>query len=491
MSSTPTKLPVFLGVEMTPTGANIAAVTEAGEILAEVVAPYTSIQIGNSKTVREQDPQVWWDAVRMGLGQMIGKLRTLVASAAQLKAVCVCGVPGDILILDRNRSPLRPAILAADARAVDQIVSLSYIGQEHRRKLGTTFHPTDPLAKIAWIKENEPDLYDNAIFCHQADYIAMMLTSGSLVTEYSLATLTGCDSITEAWPDWIDYEMHLGVRERLPSLKPLGTQIGPVSKQASGLTGLPPSVVVILGASADTAGFLSSGVKKIGDCHTVIDKHISIHGISTKMQTHNQIQWYRLPGQRWYFATRCVTGAEWASVWFNEETTRAIRAKAEEALPTEYIAYPNVTGGETFPFTSNTAEGFITPATDNHAVQFAACLQGTAFFERLCYRRLQKIVDLPASGADIYTSGVLSRDDFWMQCRADVTARTNRRMQATNGVTFGAAIIAASHHHHGIDKASAAMVHIDRSFYPDTAKHALYNEHFQTFVDMMEQQGYQ
>lgn len=490
MSSTPITSPVFLGVQMTPSGVNIAAVSEEGEILAEVSSPYTSIQIGNSRTVHEQDPTVWWNAVRMGLGQMIGKLRTLITGAAQLKAICISGTPGDLVILDRRYEPIRPAILASDARGVDQIVPLSYVGQEHRRKLGMVFQPTDPLAKIVWIKENEPDLYDNAIFCHQVDYIVRMLTGAPLVTEYSLATLTGCDPVAEHWPDWIDYEMHLGVRERLPVLKPLGTPIGTIARQVSSTTGLPTTMIVVLGSSADTAAFLSSGAKKIGDCHTILDDRIAIHGICMKMATHPQILWYRLPGQRWYFATRCATGTEWVRAWFNDETRQSAREQVAENLPTDYIAYPNVAGGETFPFFSTVAEGFITPATANHAVQYAACLQGTAFFELLCYRKLQKIVDLPPSGSDVYTSGPWSRDDFWMQCRADVTARTNRRMQATNGVTFGAAMIAAAHHHRGLDKASSAMIHIDHSFYPDTEKHAIYIEHFEGFVSMMEQQGY-
>lgn len=489
-STTPTKSPVFLGVQMTPKAACIAAVTDDGNILTEVTSPYATAQLPNPKGIFEQDPNVWWEAVRLGIGHTLGKLRQCVASSSQLKAISVCGQPGDLVILDRSLRVFRPAILAVDARAADQIIPLNRLGKEHRTKLGLTFQPTDPLAKMVWIKEHEPDLYDNAVFCHQVDYIVMMLTSLPPVTEYSLAALTGCDSIAEAWPDWIDYDMHLGVRERLPVLRPQGTPVGNVSKAASAACGLPLSMQVVLGTTSSTAGFLSSGARKVGDCYTSLDENMTIHGISTHMVPHPQVFASRLPGRRWYYSTKCVAGAAWMNAWFDEETRKNIMPQAEASLPTEYIAYPNVTGGETFPFNSSTAEGFITPATDNHIVQFAACLQGTALFERLCYRKLQKLMELSSNG-DVYAGGPWNRYDFWMQCRADILSRTLRRMHATNGVTFGAAMLAAAGSHFpDLEKTSQTMVRIDKSFYPDSEKQEAYNECFQTFLEMMEQQGY-
>ena len=155
------------------------------------------------------------------------------------------------------------------------------------------------------------------------------------------------------------------------------------------------------------------------------------------------------------------------------------------------MAYPNVAKEESFPFVSNSAEGFITPATEDRIEQFASCVQGTAFFEQLCYQKLSRLAGLQGSLGDLYTSGEHSNSNVWMQCRADVTGRINRRMRGQSGAAFGTAMIAAlGSEFRALEDVADAMLAVDATFFPNPEKHSQYSELYAKFSDLMEEQGY-
>ncbi|MDR1054077.1 MAG: FGGY-family carbohydrate kinase, partial [Planctomycetaceae bacterium] len=393
-----TSLPaVFIGVHLDATRVNVSAVSETGEILAETYSPFAPHNPITSRKHIEINPEIWWESTRIAIGSMINQLRTKVASPSQLKAISVCCNPGSLVIVDRAGVPAMPAILSEDSRAIDQVKSLNYHGQEYCNRLGFQFKPDSPLAKIAWIKENLPELYENVCFLHQADYIVGKLKGKADSTEYSLAMKTGCDLSEENWPDWLDYDMHLGVRDKLPHLVSLGEKIGTVSQKASSSTGLPTGISVVMGTTSQTAAFLASGARRAGDFSVALQKGMTISGISQRIMHDplEQMVVYKLPGNKWLFSVESNTGAEWVNVWFGQDSFSELEVQAKELLPTTYIAYPNVTKGELFPFNTSSAEGFISPATDNKLAQFASCLQGTAMFERYCYQKLDVMASSP------------------------------------------------------------------------------------------------
>ncbi len=494
MSTAPTKAAVFIGVHLAPERVNVAVVTEDGTILVETNAPYAVLH--NPITVKgrlEINPEVWWDATRLAIGQMINQLRPKVASPAQLKGICVCGDPGSLVIIDKRGTPLIPAILPEDTRATEQVVSLNYLGLEHCSKIGFKFKPEHAIAKIAWIKENLPELYETAYFAHQTDFVVGMLKGETDVTEYSLAMFTGCDLLDECWPDWLDYDMHLSVRERLPRLVPLGRPIGKVSTKASSLTGLPAGIPVVMGTTSDTASFLASGARRPGDFYTILHDGTSISGISPKLMhaPAGQIRVFKLPNRTWFFTTESRTGAGWVNAWFPDGTFAEIETQAQALLPSDYLAYPNAKKGESFPFNSGGAEGFISPATDNRVVQFASCLQGTGLFERLCYQKLDRLAEQRGTHGDIYSGGPWSACDSWMQCRADITGRVNRRMVGMAGAAFGAAMMAAlGVHFPSLEDTAEAMIRVDKVFFPNPDRVGIYSDRYASFLQLMEEQGY-
>jgi xylulokinase len=366
-------------------------------------------------------------------------------------------------------------------------------GREHCAKLGFQFRTEDPLAKIAWLKDNNPKMYEDARFVHQADFIIGRLKGLPDVTEFSFAARTGCDLLDGCWPDWLDYDMYLSVRDRLPLLMHLGEKVGTVSAKASSATGLPTGMNIVMGTTSVIAAFLASGARKEGDLHTVLGRHISISGISAAMirSPQDQIRSNKLPGQKWSFSVNSQTGTEWIKTWFPEGTFEELAPVSDAKLPNNHLAYPNVLREETFPFVSNSAEGFITPATEDKREQFASCLQGTALFERLCYQKLSRLAKIHGATGDIYTGGAYCTSDVWMQCRADVTGRINRRMKGQSSAAFGTAMIAAlGSEFRSLEDVADAMLAVDATFFPNPEKHSQYSELYAKFCDLMDEQGY-
>lgn len=250
---------------------------------------------------------------------------------------------------------------------------------------------------------------------------------------------------------------------------------------------------VILGATSSVAEFIASGARKVGDFQTTLEDHLTISGISPRLirSPQNQIVVHKLPDRAWSFSVESRTGAEWIKSWFSEGAFEELEPKAQKLLPCSYIVYPNVTKGETFPFVSTSAEGFISPATDDKEVQFATCLQGTALFERYCYEKLDSLADISETRGNIYTGGKWTSSDFWMQCRADVMGRINRRMKGHGGTAFGTAMIAAlGNMFHSIEELADAMLTVEGSFFPNPELHAQYSDFYNNFCTLMEEQGY-
>ena len=287
--------------------------------------------------------------------------------------------------------------------------------------------------------------------------------------------------------------MYLSVRDRLPLLMHLGEKVGTVSAKASSATGLPSGMTIVLGTTSVTAAFLASGARKEGDLHTVLAKHLTISGISSTMirSPQDQVRINKLPGKKWSFSVKSRTGTEWITAWFAEGVFAELEPSTANRLPCKYLAYPNVSREETFPFSSNSAEGFITPATEDRAVQFASCLQGAALFELFCYQKLNRLSGTLETSGDIYTGGEWSNSDVWMQCRADVTGRLNRRMRGRSDAAFGTAMIAAlGSVFSSLEEAADAMLEVDATFFPDPEKNAQYAELYTVFCDLMNEQGY-
>ena len=510
------KEPIVIGVDLGTGGVRAVAATVDGQVLAAASeafpdgppepasapapapapasapapAPVTaSVPAPAPQGWHEQDATAWWPVSARVLGQLVQTLQARGIGPEALCGLAVDGTSGTVVALDADATPLRAAIMYNDARAEVEAEALNALAGPWCERLGYRFAASFALAKIAWIRQHEPEVFRRtAVFAHQADYLVACLLGEGVVTDYSNALKTGYDIQQDTWPDWLGALN--GVLERLPPVVAPGTVLGRVGRQAARSTGLPAGLPVVAGATDGTAACLASGVRRIGDCNTTLGTTLVFKALSAHPVRHPDglLYSHKLPGGRWLPGAASNTGGEWIGAEFPGENPAALDARAAVRLPVDVLAYPLVRQGERFPFLSAAARGLLPDPGLAPGTRYAACLQGTALVERLAYQVLEEATG--TAGGAVYTTGGGSRSAVWTQLRADVTGRPYYRPVCPESA-FGSAVLAAAGTVYEDPWAAVdAMVRIDRTFAPGLACRPRYDALYGRLQEHLQSRGW-
>lgn len=175
----------LLGYDIGSSSVKAALVeTQTGRIAASAFYPKTEMPISAPKAGwAEQDPELWWQNLRLATADV---LRQTGAKGEDVEAIGISYQMHGLVLVNRERKPLRPAIIWCDSRAVPY-------GQQALKDLGKDYclghllnSPGNFTAsKLAWVRENEPDIFNKVFrFMLPGDYIAMRLT-GEMQTTVS------------------------------------------------------------------------------------------------------------------------------------------------------------------------------------------------------------------------------------------------------------------------------------------------------------------
>ena len=157
---------------------------ESGEIASSAFYPEKEAPIMSVKTGwAEQDPQMWWENAKLSLKKVMNETG---AKGEDILAIGISYQMHGLVCVDKAHKVLRPSIIWCDSRAVPY-------GERAFRDLGAELCLGHLLnspgnftaAKLAWVKENEPALFDRIDkIMLPGDYIAMKL-SGEVRTTIS------------------------------------------------------------------------------------------------------------------------------------------------------------------------------------------------------------------------------------------------------------------------------------------------------------------
>ena len=132
----------------------------------------------------EQEPSMWWDELVQATKRVAEKAG---GSLADVKAVGISYQMHGLVCVDQAGTPLRPAIIWCDGRAVPYgNKAFEAIGGEKCLQHLLNSPGNFTAAKLAWVKENEPELFakiDKIML--PGDYIAMKLSGGDKKTTVS------------------------------------------------------------------------------------------------------------------------------------------------------------------------------------------------------------------------------------------------------------------------------------------------------------------
>ena len=160
---------------------------ETGAIVATTFYPETEAPIIARKTGwAEQEPEMWWEnliAATKKLGTITSNLQTLTS----VKAIGSSYQKHGLVCVDKDGKALRPSIIWCDGRAVPYgNAAFEGIGSERCLSHLLNSPGNFTAAKLAWVKDNEPEVFSKI---HKimlpGDYIAMRLSGGDINTTIS------------------------------------------------------------------------------------------------------------------------------------------------------------------------------------------------------------------------------------------------------------------------------------------------------------------
>ena len=143
----------------------------ASAFYPEKEAPITAVKAGWA----EQDPQMWWDNAKLSLKKIMADAG---ASADEVKAIGISYQMHGLVCVDKDLKALRPSIIWCDSRAVPYGERAFHdLGAEQCLSHLLNSPGNFTAAKLAWVKENEPDVYERIYkIMLPGDYIAMRLS---------------------------------------------------------------------------------------------------------------------------------------------------------------------------------------------------------------------------------------------------------------------------------------------------------------------------
>ena len=146
-------------------------VCAASAFYPESEAPIMAVKAGWA----EQDPQMWWENAKLSLKKIMADTN---ATGEDVVAIGISYQMHGLVCVDKNLQVLRPSIIWCDSRAVPYgEKAFEQIGAEKCLSHLLNSPGNFTASKLAWVKENEPELFDRIDkIMLPGDYLAMRLS---------------------------------------------------------------------------------------------------------------------------------------------------------------------------------------------------------------------------------------------------------------------------------------------------------------------------
>lgn len=156
--------------------------TAASAFFPKQEAPITAVKAGWA----EQDPGMWWENAKLAMAQT---MKDAGVKGTDIAAIGISYQMHGLVCVGKDMKPLRPSIIWCDSRAVPYgEKAFDHIGHETCLSHLLNSPGNFTAAKLAWVKENEPHIYNNVYkVMLPGDYIALCLTGEAQTTVSGLS----------------------------------------------------------------------------------------------------------------------------------------------------------------------------------------------------------------------------------------------------------------------------------------------------------------
>ncbi len=435
-----------LGIDLGTSSVKVVLSDPAGTVLAQASRDYPVDR--RHPGWAETDPADWWRAIRTAVTEVLaahpGADPAGIGLSGQMHGVVLCTADG---------TPVRPAVLWADARAEAELDLIRALPDAVRARLANPLSPGMAGPELAWLHRHEPQTVARARWALQPkDWIRARLT-GDFAAEPSDASATLLyDVLAQQWD--AEVVAALGIRsELLPALLPFaGERAGELRSPAAAELGLPAGIPVSAGAGDSAAAALGSGVLEPGTVQLTIGTGVQIvtvvptptlESVADRHQpvTHlyrsaTRDGWYAmaagLTGGQTLDWVRRLLGAGWAELY------AAAERGPQEGDP---IFLPHLVGERT-PYLDTHLRGSwsgLDPRHDRTTLLYSA-LEGVAF---AVADGLDALPGVPPTGRRLRLAGGGTVSPGWRALLADVLDADLHAVDVPGASARGAGLLAA------------------------------------------------
>lgn len=271
---------LLLGIDLGSSSVKVSVVDgTTGKALSTASYPPSEMEISAPVPGwAEQDPELWWKNFTMALAACLEPLGT---RRKDIGAIGISYQMHGLVVVDKNKKVLRPSIIWCDSRAVE-------IGDRAFDRLGKDFclhhllnSPGNFTAsKLAWVRENEPAIYKNIYkIMLPGDYLAMRLTDEIKTSFSGLSEGIFWDFMRgEVSEELLDY---YGISpDLLADPVPSFSLQGGLTREIADELGLKPGIPVSYRAGDQPNNALSLNVLHPGEVATTAGTSGVIYGVT-------------------------------------------------------------------------------------------------------------------------------------------------------------------------------------------------------------------
>lgn len=246
----------------------------ASDFFPKTEAPIKALQAGWA----EQDPADWWARVRQATASVLNQSGI---KGADIAAIGISYQMHGLVAIDCDRHVLRDAIIWCDSRGVPYGErAFEDLGAE--KCLGRLLNSPGNFtaAKLRWVKENEPALFEKIYkVMLPGDYIAMRLTDRIATTAEGLSEMMLWDFTTDSpaqfLMDYYGFDASL-----LPEIVPTFSEQGRLTARAASELGLAEGTPVTYRAGDQPNNALSLNVFEPGEVASTAGTSGVVYGIN-------------------------------------------------------------------------------------------------------------------------------------------------------------------------------------------------------------------
>ena len=485
-----------MGLDIGTSACKAVLVDDEGQVAAVARRSYPLLVGSPGRGRVEADPELVWTAI-------VGVVSTVAwgarASGLGIVALAASVSSEDVVFVDRDGRPLRPAVMALDTRSASVTTRWARrVGARHISEVtGLPIHPAHPLMRLLWLREIDPGRYRDVrqALCWQG-FLARRLGLPA-VTDPSLAARTmAWDLRSSSWSAELLAAADASA-EVFPEVRPTGAVVGVIPDAGAHALGLPRGAVLVTGGLDQALATLGAGATRPGQAMVGTGSWEAVTALMTAeglgggrpadaeaFATHGiSLGPFVLEGLAMAMATQAGGGS--LVRWLRDliapgRSVGQLISRAPDRV-SRLLFMPHIEGSYSpwmDPGSRAAVAGLGLSTTRGELVR--GVLEGTALELRLNLEHMEA-AGVPVT--ELRNTGRGGRSPAWVQLKADVLGRPVVLVDIEENAAFGAGCLAgqAIGLFPPADGAAARFVHIVATVEPRPAMVSAYEDVYQRY----------